>query len=948
MADNPLVELQKFGQSVWFDTLSRQLITSGELKRMRDEDGVRGVTSNPTIFDKAISHSDDYDAQIRQLVTSGASADEIFYRLVIKDIQDAADILRPVFDESGGTDGFVSVEVSPKLGYDTEGTIKEVRYYHEKVNRPNVMIKIPATKDGLPAIENMIAEGININITLIFSVQRYIEVTEAYLAGLEKLQKSGKKPLKEVASVASFFVSRVDTLVDKMLDELIAKSTEPERTQHLRDLKGKAAVANAKIAYEKFEQIFLNSDRFKKLQEQGAQLQRPLWASTSTKNPAYSDIKYVQTLIGPHTVNTMPLETLEAYKDHGHPALTVRDDLQESHQVMQQLAEAGVDLDEVWKQLEENGVNAFDVSFDQLMKSITDKRQQMMSQGSGGGDGHKKEEVASHPKAQAQGSANEGQANPAFTNMAPLSQAVGIDPARAVEDVWTKNASFWSDDPKQQASVKNRLGWLDSIELMQNRAGQISSFVDEMRHAGFKAAVLLGMGGSSLAPEVLRETFGVKRGYMDLHVLDSTHPAAILNLERQLDVEHTIFIVSSKSGTTTETLSFYKYFYEKVKAIKGDDAGENFIAITDKGTPLTTTGQEQNFSAIFTNPSDIGGRYSALSYFGMVPAAFIGIDLEKLLDRAHAMQEACRATSSSVWNPGLVLGMQMGSAAKSGRNKLTIITSDEVNSFGVWAEQLLAESTGKEGKGILPVAGEPLGAVEVYGNDRLFVYLRLNSEKRDKEQEAKLDALEAAGHPVVRLEMNDIYDLGAEFFRWEFATAIGGAILGINPFNEPNVQESKDNTNRVLDEYKQKGQLPEVNTGNITLQSLLQQAEPGDYIAIQAYLPPTAENEQQLQADRVALRNESKLATTLGFGPRFLHSTGQFHKGGPQIGLFIQVIDEIAEDVPIPGEPYSFGTLIKAQAIGDFQSLQKRDRPVLRTSLPDLTKAVESTTKTAV
>ena len=947
MAANPLVELHKFGQSVWFDTLSRQLITSGELKRMCDEDGVRGVTSNPTIFDKAISHSDDYDAQIRQLAASGASADEIFYQLVIKDIQDAADILRPIYDESGGTDGFVSVEVSPKLGNDTEGTIKEVRYYHEKVNRPNVMIKIPATKEGLPAIENMIAEGININITLIFSVQRYIEVTEAYLAGLEKLQKSGKKPLKEVASVASFFVSRVDTLVDKMLDELIAKSTDPQRTQHLRDLKGKAAVANAKIAYEKFEQIFLNNDRFKKLQEQGAQIQRPLWASTSTKNPAYPDIKYVQALIGPHTVDTMPLETLEAYKDHGHPALTIHDDLQESHQVMQQLSEAGVDLDEVWKQLEENGVNSFDVSFDQLMKSIKDKRQQMMSQGSGG-DGHKKGEVAGRPKAQAQGSANEGQANPAFADMAPLSQSVGIDPAKAVEDIWSKNASFWSNDPKQQESIKNRLGWLDSIDLMQNRASQIAAFVDEMRHAGFKAAVLLGMGGSSLAPEVLRETFGVKQGYMDLHVLDSTHPAAILNLERQLDIEHTVFIVSSKSGTTTETLSFYKYFYEKVKAVKGDDAGENFIAITDKGTPLTNTAKDQNFSAIFTNPSDIGGRYSALSYFGMVPAAFIGIDLEKLLDHAHSMQEACRATSTEVWNPGLVLGMQMGSAAKGGRNKLTIITTPEVASFGIWAEQLLAESTGKQGKGILPVADEPLGPVEVYGNDRLFVYLRLNSSKRDKDQEAKLDALEAAGHPVVRLEMNEIYDLGAEFFRWEFATAIAGAILGINPFDEPNVQESKDNTNRVLDEYKQKGQLPEVNTGKTTLQSLLKQAQPSDYIAIQAYLPPTKESEQKLQADRVALRNESKLATTLGFGPRFLHSTGQFHKGGPQIGIFIQVIDQITEDVPIPGEPYSFGTLVQAQAIGDFQSLQKRNRPVLRTSLPDLTKAVESITKTTV
>lgn len=523
---------------------------------------------------------------------------------------------------------------------------------------------------------------------------------------------------------------------------------------------------------------------------------------------------------------------------------------------------------------------------------------------------------------------------------------------QAVHRIWARDADLWKPgDAGAAASINNRLGWLDSPTWARARAEELGNFVNSVVAEGYTDAVLLGMGGSSLAPEVMRRTCGVAEGYLDLHMLDTTDPAQILAVERRVDFARTLFIVSSKSGGTIETSSLYRYFWQKV-GDAGYEPGPHFIAITDDGTSLEKLAADKEFRKAFVNPGDIGGRYSALSYFGMVPAALLGIRLHGFLSQAEELAEACRTTDPAADNPGRWLGAIAGVAAEHGRDKLTLVCSPSLATFGYWAEQLVAESTGKEGKGLLPVEGEPLADPAAYGNDRLFVYLGVERERDDAVQ-AKLAALGTAGHPVVFITVDDTNALGAEFFRWEFATAVLGACLGINPFDEPNVQESKDMTNAVLSGLPPNptvDALPEPKpdtsgegvsavAGNASanpaaaLAGFLNQVHAGDYLAIMAYLPNDEATNQALARLRVALRDTMKVATTVGFGPRFLHSTGQFHKGGPGSGAFIQITGDDPEDMPVPDAPYSFGVLKRAQALGDFQALQNHGRRVLRLHL---------------
>lgn len=521
----------------------------------------------------------------------------------------------------------------------------------------------------------------------------------------------------------------------------------------------------------------------------------------------------------------------------------------------------------------------------------------------------------------------------------------------AVQRIWEHDASFWKSDPAVQQAIRNRLGWLTVANTMQEKRDEINALVDAVRQDGYQYAVLCGMGGSSLCPEVLRLTFGIADGYLNMFVLDTTDPDTIFSVEQQIDLKKTLFIIASKSGKTLETLSQFKYFFDKVNSIESENAGQHFIAITDPGTSLEQLAHEHSFRHVFSNPPDIGGRYSALSFFGLVPGALIGVDIEQLLVRAQQMMGACgEGGQEKPHNPGLDLGGVLGASGNEGRNKVTFIISSMISSFGLWVEQLIAESTGKEGRGLIPVSGEQPGSPQDYGNDRLFVYLRMINDPDDN---ASLDkavhALEEAGQPVVRLDLQDRYDLGGEFFRWEFATAVAGHFLDINPFDEPNVQESKDNTNRILEQYEQNGKLPEpkpvASDGNLTayegpehnthslsdyLHTFFGQVQPGDYIAIMAYVQPTEATEAALEAFRIHLRDQYKVATTIGYGPRFLHSTGQLHKGGANNGVFVQITGDIQHDLAIPGEPYTFGTLMAAQALGDLYSLESHQRRVIR------------------
>jgi len=534
-----------------------------------------------------------------------------------------------------------------------------------------------------------------------------------------------------------------------------------------------------------------------------------------------------------------------------------------------------------------------------------------------------------------------------------------LDEQKFSRRLWERDPAIWKSEPAHQRIIKNALGWLTIPDLMRAQVSEILSFVEEVKHAGFKYAVVLGMGGSSLCPDVCRATFGTAPSFLELHVLDSTVPASVARVAKSIDVSRTLFLVSSKSGGTVETISFYKYFYGRVGSLKGARAGENFVAITDPGTSLEKLAWQYNFRKVFHGQPDIGGRYSALSNFGVVPAALAGVDVRGLLTKAEEMARACAAAVPAADNPGLWLGVTMAEAARLGRDKVTFVISPGIATFADWAEQLIAESTGKEGKGLVPVAGEPPGEPAVYGNDRLFIHIKLASQT-DQDTERKLQALEAAGHPVVRIELGDELDLGREFFRWEVATATAGALLGINPFDQPNVQESKDNTNRLLAEFAAQGRLTEeapvaesagigFYCDGITrsglegmmklpgpptvadyLAAFLAQARPGDYLALLAFLEPATEHRAHGESLRVRLRDVSRLATTVGFGPRYLHSTGQLHKGGAANGLFVHITADDAEDLPVPGEAYSFSVLKQAQALGDLQSLRSKNRRVAR------------------
>jgi len=880
--------LSALGTSIWLDAIRRSMVESGELQRLIDEDSVVGLTSNPSIFQKAMLGSPDYDEALRGLAEEKLDAKAIYEKLAIEDIQGAADILHPVYERTGRRNGYASFEVAPELALDTEGTLTAARELWGRLERPNVMIKIPGTDEGAGAIRQAIAAGININVTLLFAVDAYRAVADAYLAGLED-RVERDEPVEGIASVASFFVSRVDSAVDKRLAR-----------RGCEDLAGRAAVANAQVAYAHFEEL-MGSERWKKLEERGAMPQRLLWASTGTKNPAYPDTKYVAELAGPKTVNTMPAATLHAFQEHGEARDGLSGRGEEAARVLDEIDEAGVDLEEVTTELLEEGIATFKTAMAELIAGVEQRRNAVVAEAPPTVDASfaQRDAEAVHERIESARS------------------------QRVARRVWGKDFTLWGSEPDQ---VADRLGWLTIAEQSLEHLTDVEEFVDEVRAEGFTHCALLGMGGSSLATEVMRRSFpNPREGFLELHVLDSTHPEAVAGLADRLPLETTLFVVSSKSGGTLELRSFLAYFLERA----GDPT--HFVAITDPGTALEREAGEKGFRAVFAGSPEIGGRYSALSAFGIVPAALMGIDVRALLERAELAVHATQPSLSCEQNAALWLGYTLGELARRGRDKLTWIVDEPLGSLGLWAEQLVAESTGKEGRGIVPVADEPLGAPEVYGADRVFVHLR-HADAPDEDAEAKLSALAGAGHPVLTVAFADALDLGAQFFLWEFAVAVAGAVLGVNPFDQPNVQEAKDLTVQTIEAYVRDGSFPEEEDGP-PLEELVRDVKPGAYVALMAYLPPSEENDRALERLRVEIRDRHEVATTVGYGPRFLHSTGQLHKGGPPEGFFVQVVDpHPREGVEVPGAGYDFAALVRAQAIGDGQALRSRGLPFTRIS----------------
>ncbi len=923
---NPVKQLLNEGQSPWLDFVRRGFILDGSLQKLVEEDGLGGVTSNPSIFEKAMGHGTDYDEEFKQLAGSGEhDAQDIYETMAVADIQHVADILKPVFERTKGLDGYVSLEVSPYLALREQDTVAEARRLHAWVDRPNLMVKVPGTPECVPAIRTLIGEGININVTLLFSLDSYKAVAEAYIAGLEDRHARGED-ISRISSVASFFVSRIDAQIDKTIDERVAAGDTA--SDALRAIRGKVAIANAKMAYIAYQEL-IGTERWKSLKAAGANPQRLLWASTGVKDKAYSDVLYVEELVGRDTVDTIPPATMDAFRDHGHVRPSLTENLDDARRVMAEVDRLGLDLAGVTRHLVEDGVKLFADAADALLLAVAKKRASLL-----------------------------GSSISSLRYSLPEQLDKSVDAALeqwrsqgSVRKLWAHDASLWTGGPEARW-----LGWLDIVGERLAHVEELEAFQRDVQAEGFTHVLLLGMGGSSLGPEVFGKTFGQRAGWPQLHVLDSTDPQQIKTFEEAVDLPRTLVIVSSKSGGTLEPNILKAYFWDRMqKAVGADRAGSHFVAVTDPGSHMQTVAEGDGFRKIFYGNPEIGGRYSVLSNFGLVPAAAIGIDVKSFLQATLRMVHSCSAGTPPGANPGVVLGAILGEAQRAGHDKVTIVASPGIADLGAWLEQLLAESTGKLGRGLVPIDGETPSAPDAYGSDRLFAYLHADDQP-DASQDAAMKALEKAGHPVVTVTLNGHQELGQQFFVWEFATAVAGSIIGIDAFDQPDVEASKIKTRELTDEAAKTGKLPEEtpfasfdgiklfaderNASALKGDSLVAvlrahfgRAHAGDYVGLLAYVERNEDHIAALQSLRLLVRDRTRLATAAEFGPRFLHSTGQAYKGGPDSGVFLQITADDSADLAVPGEGYTFSLVKAAQARGDFGVLAERGRRALRVHL---------------
>ncbi len=940
---NPVKQLLGEGQSPWLDFIRRSFIADGSLQKLVDSDGLGGVTSNPSIFEKAMGSGNDYDAEFKTLAQGGMKdAQEIYETMAVADIQAVAAVLHPVFERTKGLDGFVSLEVSPYLALRMEDTVTEARRLHAWVDRPNLMVKVPGTPECVPAIRTLISEGININVTLLFSNDAYKAVADAYIAGLEDRHAKGLD-ISRLSSVASFFVSRIDAQIDKKIDERVAAGDR--EADALRKLRGRVAIANAKMAYVLYQDM-VGSDRWKKLAAAGANPQRLLWASTGVKDKAYSDVLYVEELVGRDTVDTIPPATMDAFRDHGRVRASLTENMDEARHVMAEVERLDLDLPGVTKHLVEDGVKLFADAADALLLAVAKKRATLLG-------------------------SNVASLHYTLPEAIDKSVDASLENWRkdgSVRRMWARDAALWTGGPEAKW-----LAWLDIVAERLEHAGELEAFQKDVQAAGFTHVLLLGMGGSSLGPEVFGKTFGKRAGWPELHVLDSTDPQQIKTFEDAVDLPKTLVIVSSKSGGTLEPNILKAYFWDKMQAAVGaDKVGQQFVAITDPGSSLQKTAGSDGFRKIFHGDPGIGGRYSVLSNFGMVPAAAIGIDVRAFLKSTQTLVQACSPGTPPMANPGVVLGTILGECQKAGHDKVTIVASPSIADLGAWLEQLVAESTGKLGRGLVPIDNALLAPPDMYGQDRLFAYLHAD-DRADAEQDRLVSALEKAGHPVVRVGINGHQELGQQFFLWEFAVAVAGSIMDIDPFDQPDVEASKIKTRELTDAVGKTGRLPDetpfatfgdvrlfADEGNAaalkgggSLAEVLRlqfgRAHQGDYVGILAYVERAPETIALLQTLRKLIRDRTRLAVAGEFGPRFLHSTGQAYKGGPNSGVFLQITADDRADLAVPGQTYTFSTVKAAQARGDFDVLAERGRRALRlhigadvaAGLSALTRAVE-------
>ncbi len=896
------------------------MLASGELESLIQA-GLGGVRLAPDLLRRVILAGTDYDDDLSRLTSQGAAEPDALEVLLHADAGRAADLLRPTWDRTRGAEGHVSLWLNPELAEDTEAMVGLAARLHRQIGRPNLMLEIPATPGGIEAMRLLLAQGCGVNATLVFSIEVYQKVAEAHIQGLTALLEADGD-LAATASVVSLQLSGLDDKLDRILAGLGADEL------HADLLSGKSGIALAKAAHAHRREIYRRAE-WSQLVEAGARQQRLLFHGALPLDPTLPETHYLEAIVGSDTVCALSGDGLDVLRRWEPTSTTLDSGLEGTQQRLQALADLGIDMAEVGRELQRECLAEARRLYQELQQAIPDKHTRLAS--------GRRPLVAELGELQAGAEA-------------ALDE---LEAEHVLPRIWARDHTVWQPEPTE---IANRLGWLRAARTMQAQCHRLDALAAAFRADGYGRVVLLGMGGSSLAPEMFARVFGSQEGHPELCLLDTTVPGTIHDLAEQLDLRHTAFIVSSKSGTTQETLSLFKYFYRRtVNALGEWRAGEHFLVVTDPGTPLAALAERLHLRGALLNDPNLGGRYSALSYFGLAPAAVIGVDIRLLLDRAMQAASATDRTVAATENPAARLGAILAQAAQAGKDKLTLLAPSGLESFGDWVEQLIAESTGKQGTGIVPVVGEAPTAAEVYADDRLFVQLQLGEEAG-----SHADLL-AAGHPLVRLQLRDRYDLGGQLFVWEMATAVAGRGLGINPFDQPNVEAAKALARQVV-EVRQSAQppsdepaaaaedglalytgSPDQPPGSASIESLLSDfldgAQPGGYLALQAYLQPTPAVRSALDGLRRELRDRTRLATTLGYGPRYLHSTGQLHKGDAGKGLFLQFTADDPLDLEIPDDPEShassltFGAVKAAQAQGDRLALLQAGRQVLRADL---------------
>lgn len=932
---NQLKELTASGNSVWYDGMRRSLATSGLLKRLVEEDGVTGVILGLSSFEKALGGTDEYDEDIARLRREGRGEEEIIAALAASDARCAADELFRAYEASGKTDGMVSVWLPPHTLNDIEKTAEAAKRLLDSIGRPNISVRVPATASGIAAAEELVYSGVSVNLTEVFSVSRYQSAAFSYVKALERRVRAGR-PVDSVFGCVSVPISPVDVEMAAVVEDALKRITSHDTVAILRELSWRVALYNAKLVYLKHEDVF-RGKTFHDLEKNGARPQRIVWEGTLPKGAHLDALLYAEGLCGGKTITAMALETMLAFRERGAVKERLKEGQAPAHKALKELDDLGLGLDLAASRLQEAALRDESALWEGLLKTVSERGAEALL------------------------------GRPSLAPAPALWTGASLDAVRTLADgdfparLWAKDESLWarSADDAVKRTIRNALGWLSAPAMMEELKGGLFTFAEEVRKAGFTECVLLGMGGSSLAPLVFGETFGPRRGYPRLTVLDTTDPEAVLGVaegRERVEITRKLFIVSSKSGSTIEPLSLFEYFYSILKGIKGERAGENFIAITDPGTALEGFSRKYSFRRLFLNWRDIGGRFSALSYFGLLPAALSGIDVGSILRHALIMRAAVEPSVPPLKNPGLQLGALLAGFYNEGRDKVTFFLSDEISAFALWIEQLMAESTGKEGRGLIPITGEPVGKPSEYANDRVFVDISL--KKTDEAVSRKLDALSKAGHPVLRFTLRDPYEIGAEFLRWEVAIAAAGMVMGINPFDQPDVESSKRLAMERLGRGAEKehhewavlgSKLLKVHFGRAAktgikektslkeaLGAFLGLVREREYMGLLPYFNPMDKKAgASFGRIRKALRDKTGAAVLFGWGPRYLHSTGQLHKGGPDSGSFVIIAHGAVKDAPVPESHFTFSGLERSQAFGDMEALDSRGRRVILVDLKD-------------